>query len=255
MSTISWVFALTVLFCQGVWLRDSYAGQPPRSQDGRAQRFIWDNVGYDAFVVDPGDASLQFLFLDERGRRLGSLDRIRTFLAGQNRELVFATNGGMFNPRHEPNGLFVSDGTTVQPLNLASGKGNFYLKPNGVLLIGGGQAQIMPSEDYLRYTGPVRYATQSGPLLLHQGQIHSGFDPKSRHRFVRNGVGLLKSNQLVFLISRQPVNFYQFAEVFRDYYGCEEALFLDGGISKMYLPALERHDLEGDFAVVIALSR
>lgn len=252
---IGWALALMFLLCQGTLLRDSYAGQAPLTQNSRAQRFIWDNVGYDAFVVDPSDPSLQFLFRDERGRRLGSLDRIRRFLAGKNRELVFATNGGMFNPSHEPNGLFVSEGVTIQPLNLQSGKGNFYLKPNGVFLIGGGQAHIMPSEDYPNYSGPVRFATQSGPLLLHQGQIHPGFSPKSQHRFVRNGVGLLKNHQLVFLISRQPVNFYQFAEVFRDYYGCEEALFLDGGISKMYLPELERHDLEGDFAVVIALSR
>lgn len=254
-SLRGWILGVVVLLCQTTLLHDGMASPRFYPQEHRAQRFTFCQRSYDAFIVDPSDHRLQFLFRDDRGKRLGSLEKIRDYMAGQNRELVFATNGGMFNPRHEPNGLFVSEGVTHQPLNLSSGKGNFYLKPNGVFLIGDGQARIMPSDQYPKYNGVVRYATQSGPLLLHEGKIHPSFDPRSTHRFVRNGVGLLKNNQLVFLISRQPVNFYQFAEVFRDYLGCDQALFLDGGISKMYLPALKRHDLEGDFAVVIALAK
>ncbi len=254
-SVKGWVLGLVVLLCQTTLLRDGMASPRFNLQEHRAQRFAFCQRSYDAFIVDPSDARLLFLFRDNRGKRLGSLGKLRDYMADQNRELVFATNGGMFNPRFEPNGLFVSEGETFQSLNLSSGKGNFYLKPNGVFLIGDGHAKIMPSDQYPKYAGSVRFATQSGPLLLQDGKIHPGFNPRSRHRFVRNGVGLLKNEQLVFVISRQPVNFYQFAEVFRDYFGCEQALFLDGGISKMYLPALQRHDLEGDFAVVIALSK
>jgi len=45
-----------------------------------------------------------------------------------------------------------------------------------------------------------------------------------------------------FAISDEPVTFYEFASLFRDRLKCPEALFLDGSISSLYAPALERDD-------------
>ena len=54
------------------------------------------------------------------------------------KELIFATNGGMFTPSGSPQGLYVEDGKTLVPLDTISrrvGYLNFYLQPNGVFLL------------------------------------------------------------------------------------------------------------------------
>ncbi len=123
------------------------------------------------------------------------------------------------------------------PLNLESGDGNFFLKPNGVFLLADdGTADITKSEDFQRSRNRVRAATQSGPLLLIDGKINSAFKEGSTNRFVRSGVGLIDSHTVVFVISNEPVNFWDFAQFFRDVLRCRKALYLDGAISKFYLP-------------------
>jgi uncharacterized protein YigE (DUF2233 family) len=49
-----------------------------------------------------------------------------------------------------------------------------------------------------------------------------------------------------FVITKARVNFYEFARFFRDDLGCNDALFLDGGIaSGLYAPELGRDDAPG----------
>ena len=45
---------------------------------------------------------------------------------------------------------------------------------------------------------------------------------------------MVSSNRVVFAISSEPVNFHEFASLFRDSLGCANALFLDGTISSLY---------------------
>jgi len=44
-------------------------------------------------------------------------------------------NAGMYEADQSPLGLFIVDGRVARPLNLRSGSGNFYLKPNGVFWV------------------------------------------------------------------------------------------------------------------------
>ena len=55
-------------------------------------------------------------------------------------------------------------------------------------------------------------------------------------------MGILDPHTLVFAISKQPVTFWEFAQLFRVRLGSRNALFLDGGISSLYAPALRRLD-------------
>ena len=48
---------------------------------------------------------------------------------------------------------------------------------------------------------------------------------------MRNGVGVTSPTEAHFVITKDRVNFYEFARYFRDGLGCRNALFLDGGVA------------------------
>ena len=58
----------------------------------------------------------------------------------------------------------------------------------------------------------------------------------------RNGVGVTAKGEVVFVVSKRPVRFHDFATLFRDALDCPNALFLDGTISSVYAPEINRHD-------------
>ena len=90
---------------------------------------------------------------------------------------------------------------------------------------------------------PVRYATQSGPMLVIGGDIHPVFIPNSSDRTRRSGIGVCEGGLVHLVISDGQVNFYDFAQVFRDNLKCQNALFLDGGRGTgIYVPELGRRD-------------
>jgi uncharacterized protein YigE (DUF2233 family) len=106
---------------------------------------------------------------------------------------------------------------------------------------------------------PALFATQSGPLMLHGGQISPVLNPQGESRLIRNGVGIVTPDQVVFAISEDPVNFHEFAVLFRDRLECQDALYLDGNVSSLYARNLGRDDervpLGPIVGVTISLSR
>ena len=70
---------------------------------------------------------------------------------------------------------------------------------------------------------------------------------------IRNGVGLKENGELVFIQSKKAVNFYHFAQVFKKL-DCKDALYLDGYVSRTYLPEKNWVQKDGDFGVIIAVS-
>jgi uncharacterized protein YigE (DUF2233 family) len=194
------------------------------------------------------------LFLnDDEGQPLESFTGLNAWLQKSGRKLVFAMNAGMFERNLMPVGLFVSDGRQLTALNLANGKGNFFLKPNGVFLVTPAGARIISSEEYYRIRERVIIATQSGPILVQSGKINPVFDPKSASRLFRNGVGVLSPEEAVFAISDNPVNFYEFALLFRDVLHCRNALFFDGTVSSLFAPQLGRNDRRTNLGPMIGV--
>ena len=60
---------------------------------------------------------------------------------------------------------------------------------------------------------------------------------------MRNGVGPTADGQrAVFAISNNAVTFHEFGRLFRDHLDLPNALFLDGNISRLYAPNLDRSD-------------
>ncbi len=172
---------------------------------------------------------------DDSGQPLGDFDHLALGLGARGRKLVFAMNAGMYRADTlGPLGLFVAEGRTRQRLNTASGKGNFYLKPNGVFLVGTNGARVIESAAYRSNSAGVRLATQSGPLLVRRGKPHPAFNPASPSRLIRNGVGVPSPDVAVFAISGDPVNFHEFARFFHDVLHCPDALYLDGNVSGLH---------------------
>ena len=218
------------------------------------------NNQFDTYVVDlrNPEQELKFFSEDEKEFKYYSLGEVKKTLANQpDKKLVFSMNGGMYDPNYDPKGLLVEDGKVKQPLDTqAQGRGNFYLKPNGVFLINKqGRAKIVTTE-YFEETKMIentKNATQSGPMLLEKGEYHKKFNPSSVNLNIRNGVGIIDENRVVFAISRSGVTFYDFATLFKNVFECSDALFLDGSVSKMYCPDLGRTDSDGNFGTIIGL--
>ena len=194
------------------------------------------------------------LFLrDDAGRTFKRFDRLKSWLAGRNKRLRFAMNAGMFQPDLSPVGLLVQDGHEVSPLNLSDGAGNFFLKPNGVFFVNASGARIVESSEYPALASGVRFATQSGPLLVRNGVLHPAFNTASPSRLLRNGVGV-SGDTVIFVISEQPVNFYEMATYFRDELHCPDALYLDGVVSSLYSTDLQRNDSTVDLGPIIGVA-
>jgi uncharacterized protein YigE (DUF2233 family) len=207
-----------------------------------------------SYEVDPRRQPVQLFYQDERGQRFGSIGRLRAWLAQRHYTLVFAMNGGMYSPGGVPKGLFIERGRPVTPLDTGRGPGNFYLRPNGVFYLTTGRRAGICATGQFRGGPGVAYATQSGPLLLVDGQVNPLFTPGSANVVVRNGVGQRPDGRLVFAMSSEPVNLYDFAAYFKDL-GCRDALYLDGFVSRLYLPEKNYRQTDGDFGVIVGVAR
>jgi uncharacterized protein YigE (DUF2233 family) len=206
-----------------------------------------------SFIADPIRDSLRLFWKDPDGHRYGSLGRLRQTLDSTGLQLRFAMNGGMYMPDGSPQGLYIESGRALVPLDSADGNGNFYLKPNGVFSLSGRGVAKVTQTDSFRLSGNLRSATQSGPMLLIDGRMHPAFKQGSTNLNFRNGVGILKDGRVLFAISKKPVNFYDFAAWFKAR-GCSNALYLDGLVSRAYIPSAGWKQLDGDFGVIVGVT-
>ena len=154
--------------------------------------------------------------------------------------MIALTNGGIYTRSLASLGLYIQRSEELVRLNEADGYGNFYLKPNGVFLITGDEAQIVSTDEYRAGSFAPDYALQSGPLLVHDGTIHPALTPGSANCRLRSGLGVNAEGRVHLAISNGYVNFYDFATLFREALGADDALYLDGAISELYAPGLGR---------------
>ncbi|MCO6493314.1 MAG: phosphodiester glycosidase family protein [Phaeodactylibacter sp.] len=227
-----------------------------KSQLTFAGSFTFSGNPYAAFVADlarEDKLKTKFYYKNRRGERYYSFDNVERENPGY---FVFATNGGMYNPYFDPQGLLVLEGRTIKKLDeKKNGGGNFYMQPNGVFLVdSAGQAQVVRTEDYPAQAAAAWYATQSGPMLVYEGQVNAAFTEGSDNLRIRSGVGVMEDGRVVFVLSRRAVNFYDFALIFKEVFECRNALFLDGEVSRMYCPGLRLNNPRiGRYATIIGI--
>jgi uncharacterized protein YigE (DUF2233 family) len=211
----------------------AFAQCEPRSYEGA--RYIV--CGFD---IRQDDVRLYWRDKDRRPYR--NFTALAQALKARGRVLRFAMNAGMFEDDSSPVGLYVEDGRRLRRPDLREGDTNFHLKPNGVFWIGDKTAGVAETSRYLANPPAARFATQSGPMLVIDGRIHPKIRPTGESEKVRNGVCVREGTNVLFAISDQPVTFHAFALLFKDGLGCADALFLDGSVSSLYAPELDRDD-------------
>lgn len=194
--------------------------------------------------VDATAADLRLFLADDQGTIFGHFTAIDDALQARGETLVFAMNAGMYHEDRAPVGYFVENGEQRQRLMRGASPGNFGLVPNGLFCIEDGAARVIETEAFAAAPRDCRFATQSGPMLVIDGDLHPRFLPDSTSRFVRNGVGTsADGSRAVFVISRNLVTFHEFARFFRDDLGLDQALYFDGNISRLYAPQIGRDDM------------
>ena len=205
-------------------------------------------------IVDPKTEHITLHWKVKNDSILSTLGNLNNHLIQQNKTLVFGMNGGMFHADYSPVGLYIENNKTLNPINISKGNGNFNLKPNGVFaLFNDGSPLICTSESFAN-DSTIKYATQSGPMLLIDGQFHPAFNKGSANINIRNGVGILPNGDVIFAMSKSFINFYDFALFFKNM-GCKNALYLDGAVSQVYYPEKDWVQTNRKFGVLISVQK
>lgn len=211
------------------------------------------NRDFIIYEVDLLKHNLKLYWKDENGELFRSLGNLKNWTEGKGQRLLFAMNAGMFKADRSPQGLLIQQGKTVTALDTSSAEGNFYLKPNGVFYVTADNKAFITTTEEFPIKMQIGYATQSGPMLVIKGRLHPAFKKGSANLNIRNGVGLLPGGNVVFAMSKRPVNLYDFASFFKEL-GCYNALYLDGLVSRTYLPDQNWIQTDGDVGVIIGVT-
>lgn len=210
----------------------------------------FDGTSFTVCETAPGDTIRTYLDAPD-GQKIGTFERLSDVIDGQ---IVFAMNAGMYHPDRSPVGLYIENGQTVRGVVRRAGPGNFGMLPNGVLCVADGAAHVIATENWSDASG-CDFATQSGPMLVIDGALHPRFIDGSDSTYIRNGVGIMSDGRLVGVISNEAVNFHDFARLFRDGLGVRDALFLDGNVSRLYAPHMNRADIGFPVGPMLAVTR
>jgi uncharacterized protein YigE (DUF2233 family) len=203
------------------------------------QNIPYDSTMYDAYVIKIEKNGLKGFDIINNQAKL-SYSAIEQKLP---KDSVFLINATITDDYCKPLGLFIKDKQELNPVNTnTSGSGNFYLMPNGALLISDENADICQTKDINVFQGKVKVGLQSGPMLVINKQLNSNFNAGSQNKNIRCGVGIFATGNekyLVFAIARTPVNFYSFSMFFLKKYNCSNALCLGGGSCIMHCPFID----------------
>ena len=203
----------------------------------------YDGSRYTVCEADASKEQLRLFLRDERGTVYGNFSSIDAALESEGKKLAFATNAGMYHADRSPVGMYIEDQQQQMRLIPNAGPGNFGLLPNGVFCIRKDRADVYESLKYRDSGVDCTHATQSGPMLVIDGELHPRFLVDSTSYYVRNGVGSsADGKRVVFAISRNAVTFHQFGRLFRDHLKLPSALYFDGNISRLHAPEIGRSD-------------
>lgn len=248
MNSTPWTFVHRGLPQLGLALLSTLVvSLPAHAMDCDEERF--EDASYTVCTVDPATSDLRLFWKNAAGEPYRLFSNLAETLRSEGKQLAFAVNAGMYQPDFSPLGLYIEDGRQLRPAVTATVEGppgkvpNFYKKPNGVFFLGEAGPGILETDEFLRTHPDVRFATQSGPMLVIDGDLHPALIPGSTDRTRRSGVGVCTGGLVRFAISAGAVNFHDFARLFRDRLECPNALFLDGGRGVgLYLPSMGRND-------------
>jgi uncharacterized protein YigE (DUF2233 family) len=213
---------------------------------------VYSDDEFLVYKVNLKKQDLKLYWKNEKDQNFGSILNLKLSVEKNNSTLEFAMNAGMYKKDNSPQGLYIEKQKTLSPLDTTRAAGNFYLKPNGVFYLTTKKTAKICTTENFRNNENIEYATQSGPMLIIDGQIHPDFKKGSANLNIRNGVGILPDGNIVFVLSKKEINFYDFASYFKSL-GCKNALYLDGFVSRAYAPSENWIQTDGNFGALFAV--
>ncbi len=227
-----YLICLCLYFCLGS-MHNAYADKD------EARRITIDDKTFRAVEVNP--KRLRLFWLDEEKQPYRHFSGLKNALKKAGYTARVMMNAGIYTTKDTPAGLHIEQGQVVNPLNTRHGKGNFHIQPNGVFYVTADkQAAIRTTTAFAKKYGKAPaslfLAVQSGPMLVINGKINAQFTPEKKSQYSRNGVCVTRDKRVWFLVTANFVrsNLYQFALAAKQL-GCNNALYLDGNLSKLYL--------------------
>ena len=207
------------------------------------QEIVFEGSRFTACKAQPQTHNLALVNRGADGEPMRDFAGLEKRLGERYAKLAFAMNAGMFDAKGAAIGYYVEDGAAQSALNRRQGPGNFHLLPNGVFW-GDTAGWHADTTDHFANMKPdhVRFATQSGPMLLIRGKLHPQIADNGSSLQIRNGVGVSLDGTAWFAISNEPVSFGRFARLFRDRLACPDALYFDGAVSRLFDPVAGRRD-------------
>jgi uncharacterized protein YigE (DUF2233 family) len=232
------------------------SGQAPAQDAVIAREVRFENASFLVVDVDLQRTKLEMHWRNPAGDPFLNFGALEDYLTASGQRLLAVMNAGIFDTNSRPLGLHIERGNILRRLNSRrSGYGNFYLQPNGVFFLEKSGANIRArlqttvaferNHPEIREPGNsprVLEATQSGPMLVVDGRINPVFKADSGNRLIRNAIGVRSANRMALVLTQTPVNFHTLARFLRDQLGCENALYLDGNISNLYLPGTNKNN-------------
>jgi uncharacterized protein YigE (DUF2233 family) len=194
-------------------------------------------------IADPAKHTISLVVRHKGGPPYRSLTALAADRGTKPPKVAFAMNAGMFDDSGQPIGYYAEDGKRLHKLNRAKGSGNFHLPPNGVFYGSDGQWELRTADDFARkVTKRPQFGTQSGPMLVIDGELHPKISDDGDSKYIRNAVGLDAEGRAHFVISDAPLSFGKLARYYRDELKVPNALYFDGNVSALWDPAMGRLD-------------
>jgi uncharacterized protein YigE (DUF2233 family) len=153
---------------------------------------------------------------------------------------AFFINSCVTDSLCKPLGLFIEDGKVNYQINNNNGQGNFYLKPNGCLLVSENNIEIIETNKFVNL--PYLKGIQSGPMLINNSIINTQFSINSNNKTKRSAVGEFydrNQKKLIFCTSMTNVSFYEFSDFLLNKFKCKNALNLESGNAFIYFPGMD----------------
>jgi uncharacterized protein YigE (DUF2233 family) len=215
------------------------------------------------FIVDPKIYCINTHLINPKGDYFHTFSALDAYFKSKKDSCEMITNAGMFEPNYQPVGLYIEAAKKVKNrLNTDTfyNSDNFHLYPNGIFFIDSNTIPCIKTTKAFRtldsaYVKKIKIATQSGPMLIIDKTIHPKFSKISANDKIRSGVGIMQGNKVVFACTEYPETFYNFADFLKTIFSCDNALFLDGAISKMYLKGYNQPDGIMHFGPMISITK
>jgi len=123
--------------------------------------FSYQNNNYLAFIADLTIHNIGMHLnyqntSDHNATKYIKLSSVKTTLKQKGEKVLMLTNGGMYTPGNDPEGLLIANGKELEPIDLNTSKRmlNFYMMPNGVFYINDGKPKIETTKVFsIKYNG------------------------------------------------------------------------------------------------------